>query len=179
MRKLHVHFIVFVAVTALGACAHEPTGAGERSDLVHAAKQTLARMEARDPSLRSRLDRSAGYVVFPQVGAGGLLVGGGAGDGVVFQHGRRTNFAVVEHASVGAVAGGAQFAELVIVNDPAALEEMKQGRFDLGTQASAVMLRSGAAETAGFEKGVAVFIEPLRGAMVNASLSGQRIRFTM
>ena len=35
---------------------------------------------------------------------------------------------------------------------------------------------SGAIASTTFEKGVAVFMNPQRGAMINASLTGQRIR---
>jgi lipid-binding SYLF domain-containing protein len=113
------------------------------------------------------------------VGTGGFLIGGGAGSGVVYEHGRHTGFATVEHASVGALAGGETYSELVIVNDPSALEQLKSGRFDFGANASAVIVRTGASTTTTFENGVAVFVEPLRGAMVNASVTGQRIRLTM
>ena len=171
--------LVAVAMFAVAACAHAPTKTGERSDLVSDAHVTLRRMEATDPGLKSLLDDAVGYVVFPKVGAAGLLVSGGGGSGVVFEHGRRSGFATIEHLGVGAVAGGEQFAELVIVKDPAALDELKSGRFDVGAKASAVILRSGVSTTTTFEHGVAVVIEPLKGAMVNASISGQRIHMTM
>jgi lipid-binding SYLF domain-containing protein len=113
------------------------------------------------------------------VGEGGFIVGAGAGSGVVFEHGRHTGFAEVSHASVGALAGGQRYAELVIIKDPAALEALKSGRFDVGAKAQAVILRSGASTNTTFDKGVAVFVDPLRGGMVNASITGQRIKLTM
>jgi len=42
-----------------------------------------------------------------------------------------------------------------------------------------VILRSGAAANATFDKGVAVIVQPQRGAMVNASIRGQRVRLTL
>ncbi len=163
----------------IAGCAHEPTKPGERADLTRDAQATVSRMEASDPGLRQTLASSVAYIVFPKVGAAGLLVGGGAGMGVIFENGVRTGFATVEHVGVGALAGAQDYAELVIIKDPQVLDQVKHGRFDFGANASAIIVRSGASETATFDKGVAVLVEPVRGAMVNASLSGQRIHATM
>ena len=177
--KRAIELVVVVMTLFAAGCAHEPTGRGERADLVHDARTTLSRMEAMDPGLRPMLNHSVAYIVFPTVGAAGFVVGGGAGMGVIFEHGVKTGFATIEHAGVGAVAGAQEFAELVLIRDPAVLDEVKHGRFDFGANASAVVLRAGASETVGLDRSVAVVIEPLRGAMVNASVSGQRIHQTM
>jgi lipid-binding SYLF domain-containing protein len=171
-------FAVVMSLCAAG-CAHEPTKPGERADLVRDAQNTLSRMEAKDPGLRPMLTESAAYIVFPKVGAAGLLVSGGAGMGVIFEHGVPAGYATVEHGGVGAVAGAQEFAELVLIKDSKVLDDVKHGRFDFGANASAVILREGAARSVGLDKGVAVVIEPLRGAMLNASVSGQRIHQTM
>jgi lipid-binding SYLF domain-containing protein len=177
MRRV-VELAVVMSMIVAG-CAHEPSKPGERADLIGDAQSTLRRIESKDPNLRTTLADSVAYVVFPKVGAGGLIVGGGAGKGVIFEHGTPSGFATVEHAGVGAIAGGAEFAELVIIKDPRVLDQIKHGRFDVGANASAVLLRTGASTAMSFEKGAAVVIEPLRGAMVNASISGQRIHATL
>jgi lipid-binding SYLF domain-containing protein len=138
----------------------------------------LSTMEQDNPEIRPLLDEAAGYVVFPKVGEGGLFVGGGAGIGVLFERGQPTGFAQVFHASVGALAGGQRYSELVIVRDREMVTKMRSGEIDFGANASAVILRSGVAANATFRKGLAVFIKPVRGAMVNASITGQRIKVT-
>lgn len=170
--------IASVCMLGVG-CAHTPTKPGERADLQRAAVQTVQQMEAQDPSLRPLIDQSVGYVVFPAVGSGGFLVGGGAGSGVVFQNGQPVGFAELSHLNVGALAGGQRYSELVIVKTPEAFESLRNGRFNFSANASAVLVRSGAATRATWDNGVAVFVHPVRGAMVNASIGGQRIRFTM
>jgi hypothetical protein len=67
----------------------------------------------------------------------------------------------------------------VIIRDPTVLQSLRSGQFNLGAKATATVLRSGAAAGLSFEKGIGVVIDPLRGAMVNASITGQRIRLTM
>ncbi len=177
--KRAMELFAVVSICTLTACAHAPTRPGERADLVSDARKTLMRMESKDPGLQALLNDSAGYVIFPRVGNAGFLVGGGAGTGVVYEHGHRTGFATIEHAGVGAIAGGERYAELIVIKDPEALDRMKAGHFDFGANASAVILRTGASATASFDGGVAVFVEPIRGAMVNAAITGQRIRVSM
>ncbi len=173
--------VVLIAAASLSllACASAPTKPGERADLKQEARQTLAQMEAKDPSLRPIIDGSIAYIVFPSVGSGGFIIGGGAGSGVMFEGGHVTHFATVEHLSAGALAGGQRYAQVVAIRDQRALDDMKSGRFDFGAHASAVIVRTGAATNATFENGVAVFIDPISGAMVSASVGGQRIRLTM
>jgi hypothetical protein len=78
--------------------------------------------------------------------------------------------------SVGALAGGQSYSEIIVVRDPQTFEHMRHGDFDVGAQASAVIVREGAgAETRFDRSGLAVLIEPHGGAMVNASVSGQRV----
>ena len=167
-----------VGLCAVG-CAHAPTKPGERADLKVEAQKALANMEAKDPGLRPLLNQSVGYVVFPSVGEGGFLIGGGAGSGVLYEHGVQTGFATLEHMSAGALAGGQSYAQVVVIKDPNVLNDLKAGRFDFGAKAQAVIVRTGASQNATFENGVAVFQDPIRGAMVSASVTGQRIRISM
>jgi lipid-binding SYLF domain-containing protein len=172
---------VLAASTALllAACAHAPKSAGARSELQYQARQTVAQMIQQDPGLQPLIDHSAGYIVFPEVKQGGFIVGGAGGQGVLFERGRVTGYASLSQGSVGAVAGGQKFSELIVLQDQQALDRARAGNFKMGAQASAVIVRTGAATATRFENGVAVFVAPKVGAMVNASLMGQNIKITM
>jgi lipid-binding SYLF domain-containing protein len=160
-------------------CASAPKTTEQRSALNTEADQTINLMVAADPSLRPLLDQAAGYVVFPDVKQGGFVVGGAGGKGVLYERGRPVGFAELSQASVGAQVGGQKYAELIILRDQAALDRMKASNFDFGGQASAVAIKSGAGSSATFgESGAAVFIKPKGGAMLNVSVTGQKIRFT-
>ncbi len=165
------------AALLFAACAHAPKSAGARSELEYQARQTLAQMTQHDAGLQGLLDRSAGYVVFPAVYQGGFIVGGGAGKGVVFEHGQVVGFAELNQGSVGAEVGGQKYAELVVLRDRFALDRLRAGEFKMGAQASAVIVKSGAAAATQFQEGMAVFVEPEAGAELNLSLTGQTIRF--
>jgi hypothetical protein len=65
-----------------------------------------------------------------------------------------------------------------VLRDPVVVQDVKDGDYTLGADASVVVLTTGAAESANFARGVAAFVMPLGGAMVDVSIAGQRIQFT-
>ena len=176
--KLIIALSALLGLGALG-CAHAPTEPGARADLRSDAHKTLHEMQKRDPTLRPVIDSSVAYIVFPKVGQGGFLVGGGSGNGVLFEPGGGTQFAELRQLDAGALVGGQSYSEVVVVKDRKALEDLRTGRYDFSAKASAMIVRTGTAAQATFENGVAVFVMPIHGAMVNASIGGQRIRLTL
>ncbi|MDB4967813.1 MAG: hypothetical protein JWN44_3502 [Myxococcales bacterium] len=174
----------FVQCMVLGAfvagCASTPRSEGKRSQLEIDAAQARQAMLAKDPALRSLLDRAAGYIVFPAIKQGGFVVGGAGGEGVVYEHGRPAGFASLSQGSFGAQVGGQKFAELIVVRDKFTLDKIRAGSFDVGAQSSAVILKAGAAAATHFaENGVAIVVDPIGGAMLNVSITGQKIKATM
>jgi hypothetical protein len=73
--------------------------------------------------------------------------------------------------------GGQTYSELVVFENKAALEGLKQGRVDLAADASAVILKTGAAVGARFIEGVAVIVRPIGGAMAEATVGGQQVTY--
>lgn len=166
------------AVALAAGCATTPDTPAERDSLEKRAAATLDIMKARDASLAPLLDDAVGYAVFPEIGKGGAIVGGAYGHGVVYQHGRPVGFVELSQASIGAQLGGQTFSELIVLRDRAALDRLKSDNLDLGADASAVALTSGGGRGVQFEEGVAVFVMPRGGLMVDISVHGQKIDFT-
>lgn len=167
------------AAVALGltGCATAPKTRAEERSLEEQASATLDTMKARDPRLSELLDTAEGYVILPEIGKGGALVGGAYGRGVLYEHGRPVGYVELSQASFGAQLGGQTFSELIVFRDRDALIRVKSDNFDLGGSMSAVALTSGAAAAAQFEGGVAVFVLPRGGLMVDISVSGQKINY--
>jgi lipid-binding SYLF domain-containing protein len=160
------------------SCATAPKSDPERRALEANADATLQTMQANDPALRDVLRRSVGYAVFPEIGKGGFLVGGAYGRGIVYENGRKTGFVELNQASIGAVLGGQTFSELIVFSTPEALNRLRDGEYDVTGQASAVILKEGAAAATQFDDdGVGVFVMPKGGAMVDVSVAGQRLNF--
>jgi lipid-binding SYLF domain-containing protein len=161
----------------LGACATGPQTREEERSLEGQAQATLDTMKARDPRLGELLGSAHGYAVFPEIGKGGALVGGAYGRGVVFEDGEPTGYLELSQASIGAQLGGQTFAELIVFQTEDALTRLKTDNFNIGGDVSAVALTSGAAGSVQFEDGVAVFVMPRGGLMVDLSVNGQKIDF--
>jgi len=172
-------FMLLAAGSLVTGCAHAPRKATERASLVDDAQYALQKMEAADPNLRNILDQSAGYVIFPRVWQAGFIAGGGAGKGVVFQNGRVIGYATIEQGSIGATIGGQTYRELIVARDRYALTQLERGDFHWDRQLSATAVKSGVASEHLFHNGIAVYVQPESGGMVNASIGGQRIRITM
>jgi len=171
--KLATTLIVLGAM----ACGGAPKTASERTSLEQNAQATLTQMTAKDPSLQGLLDMSAGYAVFPDVGKGGLIVGGAHGKGVLYENGQRTGFVELSQASIGAQIGAQSFAEILVLRLPYDVQRIKNNQFSLDANASAVALSAGAAASASSKRGVNVFVMPRGGMMAEASVGGQQITF--
>lgn len=167
-----------IPVAGIVGCSTAPKTHADRVDLKATADRSLAEAQQTDPTLRSFLQRSAGYAVFPEAGKGGFIVGGGYGRGVLYERGVMTGYCDMTQGSIGAQIGGQQFTEIVVFETPQALNDFKNGDFTLNAQATAVMLKSGAAANARYSDSVAVFITAQEGAMAEASVGGQQFRFT-
>ena len=178
MRFLRSSVVVVVmGVVGTIGCATAPKSAEERSDLEARAAQTLKTMQDRDPQLGVLLQNAPAYAVFPSIGKAGLVVGGAHGRGVLYEGGRMTGYVQLNEASIGAQAGGQSFAELIVFKDPGMAQKLKGGNFELSGNASAVALTAGAAASAQFIDGSAVFVMPLGGAMAELSVGGQQIKY--
>jgi lipid-binding SYLF domain-containing protein len=158
-------------------CAHAPETRTEQSALESDAQSTLQTMVAEDPSLETVLDQSVGYVIFPEVGQGGAIVGGAHGVGVVYERGRPIGFAELKQGSVGAQIGGQTYSELIVFQNQNALARLKSGNLDFTADASAVALSAGAGASATFEDGKEVFTMGRGGFMAGVDVGGQKITF--
>jgi len=143
-------------------------------------------------------ENSYAYAVFPTIGAGGLVVGGAHGDGRVYVHGHRLGNTSMSQVSVGFLAGGKAFSQVIFFQDKRALDEFKSGHFQFGADASVVAITAGASASGGttgaaagasasdhdavtagaYQKGMVVFTVAKGGAMFDVSVDGQKFSYT-
>jgi lipid-binding SYLF domain-containing protein len=120
---------------------------------------------------------SAGYVVFPRIGKFGFIVGGGGGDGELFERGRVTGKANITIATIGLQAGVQEFREFIFFKDKAALERFKENRFEFAANVSAVIVKAGGSAGADYREGVAVFTHANAGLMGEMAVGTQKFKF--
>ena len=143
-------------------------------------------------------NKSYGYAVFPTIGKGGLVVGAAHGDGRVYKQGVYVGDTSMTQVTVGAQVGGQAFSQIIFFEDQRAFDEFTSGKFEFGAQASAVAITAAASATtsttgssagasggqhdattsgANYYKGMAIFTVAKGGAMVEASVGGQKFSY--
>jgi lipid-binding SYLF domain-containing protein len=161
----------------LAACTTAPDTESGKSDLHETTQLSLKQLEYEDPGLDVFLKNSYGYAIFPDVGKGAVGIGGAYGRGEVYEQGVFVGYADISQGTLGVQAGGQSFTELLAFQDKPTLDDFKSGQFRFDANASAVALKSGAAATAKFDHGIAVFAEPEGGLMFEAAIGGQSFTY--
>lgn len=177
---LNRHRFMFVLIFALAivpaAFAKEPPTLEE---MKASGNKALQEFKEQGPIIQQYLDKAYGYVIFPVIGQGGFILGGGHGSGgMVYERGNLVGTATVTHVSIGAQIGGQKFRQLIFIEDKATMDRFKQGKIELDADASAVMAQAGTSTGANFTGGMAIFTKPVAGAMAKATVGTQILNFT-
>lgn len=166
-----------MGLVAMSACTTAPRSAEGKTELRHTSAFALTQAQQNDPSMADVIHNSAGYAVFPNIGKGAIGVGGAYGKGDVYQNGSVVGYCDMTQASIGFQLGGQDYTEILVFENPEAVERFKEGNFRFDAQATAVALKSGAGANAKFANGVAVFTMDEAGLMYEASVGGQKFSY--
>ncbi len=140
---------------------------------------------------------SYAYAVFPNIGEGGLVVGGAFGKGQVYVHGQLVGDTTMKQLSVGFQAGGKDYSQIIFFQDKRALDQFESGSFEFSAGASAIAITAGANASIGtngsssgasggksnattdgdYNAGMAVFTIAKGGLMYAATLAGQKFTY--
>jgi lipid-binding SYLF domain-containing protein len=169
--------VMVLTVGLMAGCGTGSVSKEERDTLFKQAQASRQEWNKVDPQLEAFAKKGYGYAFFPEITKGGLLVGGAHGRGVVYEKGQHIGYADLTQMSAGFQAGLHDYSQLLVFENQAAMDKLKRNEIDFGANASAVYADKGAAMSAQFVNGVAVFVRPTRGAMAEASLAGQQITY--
>lgn len=144
-------------------------------------------------------NNSYGYALFPTITKAGLVVGGAYGEGRVYEQGRYVGNTSMTQASIGLQLGAQAFSQIIFFRDKRALSEFTSGNFEFGAEASAIGVTAGASAQAtttgsststsrgqgsahtrspGYYKGMVIFTVAKGGLMFQATVGGQKFRYT-
>ncbi len=168
--------LVGMVVLSIG-CATRPQTPASRNYLSDQVQETVALFKVRDPGIQAFFDRSYGYAVLPRITKGAVIVGGAHGKGEVFAQGAKVGFCSMSQASLGFSFGGEYFREIIFFRDLADLDRFRMGDFTFSGQVTAVAVNSGAAAKSDYQDGMAVFVMPDSGLMIDASIAGQKFSY--
>jgi lipid-binding SYLF domain-containing protein len=174
---IRVLAIFTLAAASLVGCSTAPPTKEAQSEILRDGTTALQDWGKQDPGVETLASKSYGYAMFPEVTKGGLVFGGAHGRGVVYERGQHVGYADLTEGSFGLQVGGQTYSELIVFENKGALDRFKQNRVDFSANASAVIAKTGVATNARFVDGVAVVIRPITGAMAEAAVGGQQLKY--
>ena len=142
--------------------------------------------------------QSYGYGVFPTISKVGFVIGGGGGNGRVYENGKYVGDTSMGQLSIGLQLGAQGFSQIVFFEDKSAFDEFTSGNFEFSADVSAVVVTAGASASGGtagstagasgtkdhaaiqgeYVKGMATFVVIKGGLMYEAVLAGQKFEYT-
>ncbi len=182
IRKLFSFSTALLLAAALlpgtaAAQKKEKDPAAQRAEVHADVVKIIDSYKKTDPGIDKFFKSAVGYAVFPRVGKAGFIVGGGAGDGEVFEKGKVVGFVSVGFGSVGLQIGVQEFSQIIFFETQAALDRFKQNKFEFAGGVSLVIVKAGGADSANYRDGVVVFARPTGGAMAEASVGTQKFTY--
>jgi len=166
-------FFAFI-VSALAASAQLSTKDQKIVDDAITAKEEFIKA---DGLMKNLFNNAYAYVILPNVGKGGIGIGGAAGNGAVFQKGTHIGMAKMTQVTIGFQWGGQAYREVIFFETKADLDRFKENRLELSAQASAVAATAGASANVKYKEGVMIFTQAKGGLMYEASIGGQKFKF--
>ena len=174
MKKLILYKCCLLMLIAWQASAQSDS---KKEQIVSDSKHAKKEFIKTDSKMSDLFSKSYGYAIFPNVGKGGLGVGGAAGTGAVYEQGKLVGTSKMTQVSIGLQAGGQAYREVVFFEDKEVMDRFKDSRIEMSAQISAVAAASGASANAKYVEGVMVFTMQKGGLMYEASVGGQKFKF--
>ena len=169
---LPISFILFSFITSVGYCQ-----TSKDSKIIADSKDAKQEFITADGLMKNLFNSAYGYVIFPNVGKGGLGVGAASGNGAVFQGGRLIGMAKLSQVTVGFQAGGQAYREVIFFENAETLGKFKENKIQFSAQASAVAATAGASANLKYKNGILIFTKAKGGLMYEASVGGQKFKF--
>ncbi|MGB7393202.1 MAG: hypothetical protein WA913_02295, partial [Pricia sp.] len=126
MKKLNLFTTAAVLLIAFATFGQDRDDQDVIADAITAKEKVLDV----DENLQTFFDNSTGYVIFPNVGEGGFILGAASGNGVLYEDGSVTGMADLKKVDVGLQIGGQSAIEVVFFETEEALNEFKQGELE-------------------------------------------------
>lgn len=144
---------------------------------VERAEEAILTFKEKNDKMTPYFAESYGYVVFPSVGKGGIVLGAAHGRGIVYEQGEVIGEVKMTQVTLGLQWGGQSYSEVIFFDNAATLESFKNGELEFSGQVSAVVINAGASADIAYKDGVAVYTITKGGFMYEASLGGQKFKY--
>jgi lipid-binding SYLF domain-containing protein len=165
-------------ITVLALAGTIATTRAEEKPLGDQVKEAIQLFKSDDSKIVKLFESAYGYAVFPSCGKGAVGIGGAAGDGQVFEKVTLIGTARMTQITIGAQLGGQTFSEVIFFETKEALDAFRASEWAMSAGVSAVAAAESASADAKYKNGVLVFTIAKGGLMFEASVGGQKFKFT-
>lgn len=149
----------------------------KKQKIIEDSKEAKKEFLEGDWQMKQHFSSSYGYVIYPNVGKGGIGIGGAAGNGVAYEQGKMVGMAKLSQLSIGFQWGGQAYREVIFFESKKQMDRFKENKVELSAQVSAVAVTAGASADAKYVDGVMVFTMQKGGLMYEAAVGGQKFKF--
>ncbi len=154
--------------------------AEDRGELKTEAMKSLDKFYGEVADGKEFLSKAKGYLVFPEVTAAGLVIGGEYGKGVLFINGEATDFYSTKAASLGLKAGAKTKSMIIaFMTEEALTNFQKSSGWEVGVDGSVTVAKVGADRSLNssniMNKSIVGFVYGQKGLMADLSLEGSKI----
>jgi lipid-binding SYLF domain-containing protein len=150
----------------------------KETKLINDSKAAMDEFIKADGLMSNLFNNSYAYAIFPNVGKGAIGVGGAAGNGIVYQGGKAIGKASMKQVTVGFQWGGQAYREVIFFENKETLDRFKENKIEFSAQASAVAATKGASGNVKYANGVMIFTQEKGGLMYEASVGGQKFKYS-
>lgn len=179
------------AIVMVAALVSNPTFAEDKDNYVQTVEMFRGAISS------DFFDNAYGYAVFPNIGKGGMGIGGAHGKGQVYAKGAHVGNTRMTQLTIGLQLGGQVYSQIIFFEDERAFREFTSGNFEFGAQATAIAITASASAattttgtgagaatskdaakaTGQYNSGMAVFTVAKGGLMYEATLGGQKFSY--
>ncbi|MDA8693011.1 hypothetical protein N9L92_03035 [Saprospiraceae bacterium] len=171
MIQKHILLSILISILSFSVNAQK--------DVSSKSTETIKEFKEKSSKVAELFSSAYGYAVFPNIGKGGIGIGGANGNGTVYRNGAVVGDCRMTQVSIGFQFGGQRYAEVIFFENEDSYHRFVEGNFEFAAQVSAVALASGASADAKYRDGVLVFTQALGGLMYEASVGGQKFKIKM
>ena len=172
MKKIYL--ITFLTFCTFAAFAQSEE---KVEKIIEDSKEAKEEFLEGDWQMKKHFSEAYGYVIYPNVGKGGIGIGGAAGNGVAYEQGEMVGMAKLSQVSIGFQWGGQAYREVIFFESKKEMDRFKENKVELSAQVSAVAVTAGASADAKYVEGVMVFTMQKGGLMYEAAVGGQKFKF--
>jgi lipid-binding SYLF domain-containing protein len=167
---------VFFVLMALLVFAGSP-GLAAEEDLEDAVQETIQRFQMEEPLTVDLFQNAYGYMVFPRIEKGALIVGGAYGEGLVYENQQMVGRARMTHVTLGVQGGGGTYAEVIFFDDQATMNQFSEPETMASQQASAFGPHDSLSTNVSDRSGMSIFTLNRTGGFAEASIGVKKLTF--